>query len=266
MSEIQIIFNSINYTKFANITNILGEIEITDLTLRHSPFPKITRETFQNFQDLHTLILDHTNTDEIKENAFCDLQKLKELHIVNNNLTNFKSNMLNSSFLVSLDLSSNSLVNLTDFNVLSLPSLIVLNVSDNSLEYLPINILEKIESTNNFYLIAGDNPWNCSHLQWKEYLSPQLKLALCSNISVLDEGYAEGEEEEPKLNSNVTEIYPQCSVGIFKTHCLSWMFGALWVGIILGNVKKLKQLVFCPRNSTMEDKATQCGNVDFNIF
>lgn len=216
---------------------------------------------FQNFPLLDTLILDNTNTDEINQNAFSNLQKLKKIHIVNNNLTSFTSNVLNSSVLFWLDLSKNSLVNLTEFNVLSMPSLTILNISDNSLQYLPKSILDKVTSTNSFFLIADNNPWNCSHPKWKQYLTEQLTVALCSNISQVPDSYAESREEESKIIPNVTDSnYTPCSVGVFKTNCPFWMFGALWVGIILGNIKKLKQLVFCPSSLTLEDKATQCGN------
>lgn len=166
--------------------------------------------------------------------------------------------MINSNTFIWLDLSNNSLTDMTGFNLDAIPSLTTLNVSDNALEYLPRDFVDKLEETNDFYVIIDNNPWNCSHPEWKDYLSTQLTQAFCSNISSLSDSYKSSEVS--KQNTNITtDLSSNCAVLMLKNRCAFWIFGALWVGIILGNISKLKQLLFCPKSQTLKDKATQCG-------
>lgn len=234
-------------------------MELNGLTIRDSDFPRITREMFESFKNVHTLILDDTKTEAIEEDTFQDLQKLTNLHITNNYITSFKSNILNSSNLVWLDISNNSLTSLSDLNISGIPSVTVLNISHNSLEYLPEDIMFKLNSSNRFFVIVDNNPWNCSHPLWKDKLSTEFVRVFCLNTSV-DSSYAEAEEQNIIGNVNSTkEMSSSCSASIMNRHCPFWIFGALWTGVILGNIRKLKQLVFCPTNITSDDKTTQCG-------
>lgn len=238
----------------------MSAIEVTDLIVRDTALPKLTRNIFTNFKNIHTLVLDNTKTEEIEEDAFYDLGNLKNLYIVNNHLSNFSSTLINpNSSLIWLDISNNSITTLTNLNVTAIPSLTVLNISHNSLEYLPKDILDKLELFNQFYIIVDGNPWNCFHEEWKEFLSKNLVEAFCLNDTAKQNNFSQLQQV------NISSLYTHnCSSNVFKTACGFWIFGSLWLGIILGNISKLKKLLFHPYAMNMEDKAIQCGN--YNII
>lgn len=209
-------------------------------------------------------MLDNTQTTEIEKEAFYDLENLKNLYIVNNNLSSLVPDVISpNNSLLWLDLSNNSLTSLTNFNVQAFPSLTVLNVSYNALEYLPIDILDKLRSSNQFYLIIDDNPWNCSRSEWNANLSAELTQAFCTNLSLVEGQYATSAQKEVQGSNSTTQFTSNCSSGVFETQCAFWIFGAIWAGIILGNISKLKTMLFCPNNVIMEDKAIQCGKYVF---
>lgn len=189
---------------------------------------------------------------------------MRNLYIVNNNnLSTFNLNRFNSSTLVWLDISNNSLTNLSDFNVNAIPSLLVFNISYNLLEYLPLDILDKLRFANKFYVIVDNNPWNCSRSEWKQYLTADLTMAFCYDLTTMSDSYEASEEVDlaPKqfVNSSSTSCGTHCTEGKFKEYCSFWIFGAVWLGIILGNVRTLKRLICCPTTVTKDDKTTQCG-------
>lgn len=171
--------------------------------------------------------------------------------------------MFNSTSLAWLDISNNSLKSLTDFNVKAIPTLLVLNISYNSLEYLPIDIVDKLRFENKFYVIVDNNPWNCSHPEWKQYLTDELTMAFCSDLATIKiDSYEASDEvdvQQKKFVNSSTSGITRCIEGKFKEYCPFWIFGAVWVGVILGNVRTLKRLICCPTTITKDDKTTQCG-------
>lgn len=257
--EIKITLNAVNTTKLPNITNILGNIIVTDLTIEDTPIPVLTTETFQNFKYIHTLVLDNTDTEFVENNTFKDLKNLKNLYIVNNKLDNFRLDILNQSSLNWLDLSNNSIYDLSDFHINAISSLTVFNISSNALEFLPKDILDKLKQVNKFYLIVDNNPLDCSHPKWNGNLSEELSRVFCSNTSFIENEFKSAEDQPVSINST-KQFLANCSTdNMFRTRFAFWIFGSIWLGIILGNISKLKQLLFCPQITTVEDKAIQCG-------
>lgn len=257
---IDITFKSFNSSTLLSLADHFRELELNDVTIRKSYLPILSRQMFGVFKNVRNLKLEYTTTQEIEGAAFHDLHQLTNLHITNNELTSFKPSVLNSSHLVYLNISNNLISSLSDFNISTLRSLTVLDISNNSLEFLPKDILDTLNTSTHFFLIIDNNPWNCSHPSWKDNLSSEYIVAFCSNTSREQKSFDEIEEQHLVEQTNSTRETPQsCSDNILKDHCPFWIFGALWTGVILGNIRKLKQLVFCPKNIILEEKSTQCG-------
>lgn len=152
---------------------------------------------------------------------------------------------------------------MTDFNIKAIPTLLVLNISNNLLEYLPIDIVDKLRFENKFYIVVDNNTWNCSHPEWKEYLTAELTMAFCSDLTTMKIDSYEAPDvvdvENKHFVNSSTSCVMHCNEGKFKEYCPFWIIGAVWVGVILGNVRTLKRLICCPTTVTKDDKTTQCG-------
>lgn len=242
--------------------------ELQELLIENSSVSVIKSDMFVNFPNIQILRLRNASIQTVEEGAFQDLLNLKKVYLTDNYLEVLNSNVFpsNNSIRI-LDLSRNLLNNLDDFDLEPFPLLTIMNVSHNRLEYLPDNIMNKLNESNNFYLIVDNNPWNCLHPKWVLRLTEILVEAFCTNKSydptemdikvekLTNPEYKNGTKNEatPEQNSFYCLKYSLKS-------CLMWAFGAVWVGVILGNMCKLKRMLFTqPRR--YEDKNTQCGKL-----
>ncbi|KAJ8946083.1 hypothetical protein NQ314_008983 [Rhamnusium bicolor] len=217
---------------------------------------------FTNFKNLQNLYLQNTRTNRIEAEAFSVINNLNKLYLTNNYLEKISSNIFPVyNALHTLDLSHNLLNDLSEFDISMFPSIVFLNISHNRLEYLPENIMNKLKEENKFYLIADNNPWNCEHPGWVQHLTTIFIDAFCTNNNY---DSRKVEEKMEKLSTGYlvykddTGIWSVCSAKCAFNHCLIWMFGAVWFGIILGNTCKIKRLLFT-EPTRYEDKAIQCG-------
>lgn len=225
-------------------TNALQELRI-----ENSFISVVKSGMFVNFPNVETLRLRNTSTQTIEEGAFEYLTNLKKVYLTDNYLQEFNSNVfpLNNTIRI-LDLSHNLLNNLDGFDIEMFPILTIMNVSHNRLEYLPESLLNKLKEENNFYLIVDNNPWNCLHSSWTDQLTEILIEAFCTNKTY--DPYEMNAKEENLTNlqyKNNTKAETETETNFFfclgysLKSCLVWAFGGVWVGVILGNMCKLKR-------------------------
>lgn len=234
--------------------------------MENSSVSVVKSDMFVNFPNIQILRLRNASVRVIEEGAFRELLSLKKVYLTDNYLEELNSNVFapNNSILI-LDLSHNLLSNLDNFEMDNFPLLKILNISHNRMEYLPENILSKVTEPNNFYLVVDNNPWNCLHPNWVLHLMEILVEAFCTNKTYdpteMDIKVAKLTNVEYKNNTQ-TKTDPEqdnfyCLSYSLKS-CLLWAFGAVWIGIILGNMCTLKRMLFTPPRR-YEDKNTQCG-------
>ncbi|XP_074034464.1 uncharacterized protein [Leptinotarsa decemlineata] len=275
MSDLKIKCRFMRYEDLSGKLTVNLEAEdILELNISDTPISHVDRRTFGRYRNIHTLILRNSDIHSIEYNAFADLSFLRNLNLGNNLLENFSSSVFSeNNSLYWLDLSNNLLGDLTNFNVSYFPYLMIMNVSNNRLEYLPENIMDKLKEINNFYIITDNNPWNCSHPGWSQNLNPNLIAAFCTrnmfDNRIIQEklNYLKNEDisygEHKNFNSSRNEaIRKKCrSKSWCFSYCVFWFVAAVWMGVILGNVCKLKDIV-CRTTLKMRDKYTQYDMTD----
>ncbi|KAJ8938994.1 hypothetical protein NQ318_015559 [Aromia moschata] len=251
------LYKNISVTLSNADSNAVEELEVTN-----SSIIILEEGTFTNFKSLRTLYLRNTTTRYLAEGVFANLLSLTTIGITDNYLETLSSDAFGPNNSVQfLDVSHNLLSDLSDFDVGWFPSLVVLNVSHNRLEHLPAGVLDRLAEVNDFYAIVDNNPWNCSHPAWAERLTETSVAAFCGD-HVYDSSEAQSKmralEESPLNGTEADEEAAGCFWRCAFLTCVWWIIGAVWVGVILGNVCKLKRLLFTqPR--TYVDKNTQCG-------
>ncbi|KAG5884437.1 hypothetical protein JTB14_024380 [Gonioctena quinquepunctata] len=257
---------------YGEMSVVLNPEDVLDLNVSRTFMRQINRTTFGRYRNIHTLNLQNNYINHVEKNAFADLVFLRNLNLRNNLLKSFDSDIFgtfNSLYL--LDLSNNVLDDLSGFNISDFPSLMIMNVSNNLLEYLPNTFIEKLEESDSFYLIIDDNPWNCSHPGWN--LNPTLITPFCTE-RVFDLAVAQEKlkllgnmdslvEEFKSLNTNRNNEAPsgKCPRNWCFSYCVFWFIAAIWIGIIVGNIGKLKDIV-CRTTLKVGDKKTQYDKVD----
>ncbi|VEN43685.1 unnamed protein product [Callosobruchus maculatus] len=233
--------------------------DINELNVTNSYIPSLQPTFFERFPNLNKIVLKNVHLKEIEADTFSKLKALKYLDLGNNNLETF--NMSESNRLEYLDLSDNNLQNLSFFDeVNSFNSLKYFDISNNYIKFLPKPLMQKLKTDPSFRLIPDGNPWNCNMSEWSGTLNQELiewfynrkPTANCQNGNDRLKLASTLEEETP--DEEVTCPTPTCF-----TQCLFWFFGAIWMGIIIGNVCKIRKLLFS--STRHEDKTTQYGNL-----
>ncbi|CAH1962993.1 unnamed protein product [Acanthoscelides obtectus] len=235
--------------------------EVSELNITNSYIPLIEPVFFERLPNLNKVVLRNVHLRGIMPDAFSNLTALKYLNLGNNNLDTF--NISTDICLEVLDLSDNNLQNLSDSDIGCIKNLKFLDISNNNIKFLPSSLLEKLKTDIGFTLVSHGNPWNCNLKEWVTSLNQELTDLFCNRkptgncqtgikrtTFALKEKSSDGEEHCP---------IPTC----FK-QCLFWFFGAIWIGVIIGNVCKIKKLL-CS-NIRHEDKTTQYGNECYNTF
>ncbi|XP_018567353.1 leucine-rich repeat, immunoglobulin-like domain and transmembrane domain-containing protein 2 isoform X2 [Anoplophora glabripennis] len=243
--------------------------ELQELKIENSFISVVKGGMFLNFPNIQVLRLRNTSTQTVEEGAFEDLYNLTKIYLTDNYLQDFNSNTFasNNSIRI-LDLSHNLLNNLDSFDIELIPFLTIMNISHNKMEYLPEGVLNKLKEENHFYLIIDNNPWNCSHPKWIEQLTEILVEAFCngktfdpSEVNAKEANLVNLQYMNNTKSLTETENDNFFCIGYSLKNCLLWAFGGVWVGVILGNMCKLKRMLFTtPRR--YEDKNTQCDTID----
>ncbi|XP_050498828.1 leucine-rich repeat, immunoglobulin-like domain and transmembrane domain-containing protein 3 [Diabrotica virgifera virgifera] len=271
---------------YSNMIVTIASQDIVDLSITNSSISGLNSAMFQKYQYVQTLSITHTKLKYIKERTFHSLDNLQVLNLSHNCIDSFNFKALSSiGNLTSLDLSYNKLESIYNFNLNSFNSL-VLNISDNKMTNLEPEFIQKLNMSNDFYIIINNNPWNCSESKWQKYLSPALLLAFClypqdsrendeqtyyknavfqaveDNTSRVFPTQEENNIVVQFLEENTTRIQmPQnntINCNYLKncaSYCVYWCLGGVWIGIILGNICTIKRLIFSSANT--QDQETQ---------
>nr|CAH7745256.1 unnamed protein product [Callosobruchus chinensis] len=237
---------------------------INELNISNSYIPSIPPTFFEKLPNLNKIVLKNVHLREIITDAFSNLKALKYLDLGNNNLETF--NMSENSCLEYLDLSDNNLQNLSFLDdAHRFNSLKYFDISNNFIKFLPLSLVQKLKTDPSFRLVPDGNPWNCNLSDWSSNLNQELIELFCNRKSTAN---CQHGSNRPKFIRIFEEQAPDekvtCPVPTCFTQCLFWFFGAIWIGIIIGNVSKIWKLLF----STMrhEDKTTQYGNEGYSSF
>lgn len=245
-----------------DISVTLNQTDIVSFNITKGIIPTISPTTFKNFINLQSLYITDSKVSNLEDNAFSHALDLQDLSLNNNVLTGFNSRSLSpENRLRTLDLSNNRLNDFADFNISYFPKLNALNLASNLLTHLPVDLVQMLKEQNEFYLVADNNPWNCSHPNWSEYLTDQLVNAFCTNKTF-------GQEIDGRMIENGLDARSEptdendckkadCTKYSFY-YCLLWSFCGIWIGIIVGNIGKIKNLI-CGRPVAYADEYTQCG-------
>ncbi|XP_072377509.1 uncharacterized protein [Diabrotica undecimpunctata] len=281
---------------YSNMIITIAPQDIVDLSITNSSITTLNATMFQNYQYVHTLSITHTKLKYIKKGTFYSLDYLEVLNLSYNCIESFNFRALSSiGNLTLLDLSYNNLESISNFNLKSFNSL-VLNISNNKMTHLEPEIIQKLNVSNYFYLIINNNPWNCSEIRWHKYLSPALLLAFClypqdsekNDEQKDDKNFAFQAVEEytssvfptqeennfvvqfleenkknitlekystPQNNTINCNYLKNCS-----SYCIFWCLGGVWIGIILGNICKIKRLI-CSSVNTQDQETQQRSKI-----
>lgn len=269
----------LNYTDLiGNTTAVINKSDMSSLKITEGNIPNITPALLHDFTSIQILHITNSRVSTIESDAFLELtSQCQDLSLRGNALTNFTfENFSPVNKLKIIDLSSNLLEDLSEFNASYFPDLQVFNVSNNLLKYLPIGILNRLNEVEKFYVLIDNNPWDCTDPNWSEHLTDDLIKAFC-NENVFDYtpiGLADDQENETEPSiENIIETFenhttlkndtlnednnsPNCYKCSFY-FCLLWLGGGIWFGIILGNIVKIKRLL-CNKTPSYIDKCTQC--------
>lgn len=261
-----------------NTTAIINKSDMSSLDITEGNIPNISSVLLHDFTSIQTLYITNSRVSTIESDAFLELtSRFQELSLSGNALTNFSFEGLSSlNSLKFIDLSSNLLEYLSDFNASYFPNLQKLNVSNNFLRYLPIDILNRLKEVEKFYVLIDNNPWDCTDPNWSEHLTDEMVKAFCNEnvfdytpTSLLDDPESETEasiiENIETFDNHTTlkndtlneDSSPNCYKCSFY-FCLLWLGVGIWIGIILGNIGKIKKLL-CNKTPTFADEYTQCG-------
>lgn len=101
------------------------------LVLTNNRLRLIEADTFSGLVNLHELWLQNNHMELIHSDAFMNLTRLQYLNLKNNSLTSFPIAINRMEFLQDLDLSSNSISNITNDTFENLKNLIVLDLQSN---------------------------------------------------------------------------------------------------------------------------------------
>lgn len=259
---------------YSNITVIVNPDDVSYLKISNSSISSIDRNMFKHFKYLHTLNLENIQLKNILQASFVDLSALMNLLLHDNLLENFNSDIFDpDNVLKSLDLSNNLIANLDNFNISSFSTLKLMNISNNKLHSLPKEILNKLQTEDDFYLIIDNNPWNCDDTDWIEDLDTNLIAAFCKDFTeddyvqndaptadFVDEPMVQNIDsiKETKSNRNAFSYENKCF-----SYCTLWFIGGVWLGVILGNAFKIKKLICRPNIRCVQERDTQCGKIYF---
>ncbi|KAL1502058.1 hypothetical protein ABEB36_007261 [Hypothenemus hampei] len=230
--------------------------DISSLNITQSHIPIIFQGMFQNFENVQSLYVTSSGVSSVEDNAFALLSSsLQYLSLNNNNLTTLNLCQTISMYdqLKVLNLSFNRLKDLSSFNISCFPKLEILNVRDNLLTHLPKDILEFLQEDNDFYIIVDNNPWNCSHSDWSEYMNEKLIDSFCTNKTYIPYHIPYNSNIVPEELKSFSDNCYKCSF----YYCLFWMGGGVWIGIIIGNISIIKKLL-CRKRVEYNDEYTQC--------
>ncbi|XP_039518011.1 uncharacterized protein LOC120472064 isoform X2 [Pimephales promelas] len=147
---------AINSSLF-NSTNLTS---VNSLTMTNQGVTAIGPQTFNTFQNLKTLNLDHNLISQVSSDWFSHHYALETLRLSNNYITTLDHNSLEGlSNLLMLDLSQNQIHTITQTSFLSLSKLGALNLSNNQLTHLSVDLFLPLNGTQ---IRLDGNPWDCS--------------------------------------------------------------------------------------------------------
>ncbi|CAG9854416.1 unnamed protein product [Phyllotreta striolata] len=261
-----------------NITVIITPLDVVEVNIINSSLPSIANWTFSKFKYLRTLNVRNSRLTGISEGAFSSLDNLQNLYLSDNLLDNIDSNIINETknLLSRLDLSCNRIKTLENFNASNFPRLKLMNVSNNELEFLPEDLLQKLARNEEFYLIVDNNPWNCSNVNWGKSFDAGGGLwrdIFCNQSYNKNRRKNTREDEVPftetsmskENNSEILDgdnycIYSCSYTSRCFSYCTLWFVGGIWIGVILGNVCKIRKLMCKPDPvaRTQQEQHTQC--------
>lgn len=240
-----------------SISATINKTQIYSLDVSGGLLPTIYASTLSNFSALQSFYATDCRLELLQEDAFSDLPLLYDVDLSNNLLSSFNSQPFpKENSLKILNLASNLLEDLSQFDIGHFPKLQVLNLTNNLLQFLPADILQTLQLPNKFYLLADNNPWNCSHPDWSQLLEGKLLQAFCSN-QTFDYAPQRGLFQERLDGTGPACEAPNCYKCSFN-FCLLWLFCGIWIGIIVGNLPKLR-ILLCVKPTTYTDGTTQCG-------
>nr|ANG08900.1 toll family protein LongTollB [Parasteatoda tepidariorum] len=120
-----------NYIEYIAEKALSHLISLTDLDLTNNKLRLIEAETFYGLLNLKQLLLTNNHMELIHSDAFTNLTHLHSLSLKNNSLTSFPIAINKMEFLHDLDLSMNSLSNVTNDTLENLKTLHTLNMKNN---------------------------------------------------------------------------------------------------------------------------------------
>ncbi|XP_020294360.1 protein artichoke-like [Pseudomyrmex gracilis] len=148
----------LSFNQLDNVPEVLNEIQISILSLRHNKIEKIDSNAFVQMPKLTTLSLKENHINWIDNKAFTDLSILEELDLSENKLHYLPERWCESLIsLKYLDLSGNTITSLESLSLTNTIPLTELNLAMNQLEYLNIRYFEDLPQNLTVHLVQDSN-------------------------------------------------------------------------------------------------------------
>lgn len=220
---------------------------VLKLDLSDNPIETIPKESIGLFKNLEELVLTNNGLSVIEDGAFDGLPHLLTLNLSNNQLSDFKSEICKENSVLSyLILSNNTLESWDNFKISDFSNLQYLDISNNKFTYLPVDILEVLETNEKFSLSLDGNPWDCENDIWRNSGVHKILCETQNGDSITADvridvdvstagsninntiGYFNPTTESPATNTCIVKSYRRNLLPI-------WLALAIVAGIIIGN-------------------------------
>lgn len=268
----------------SQISVVLNKQDITHLDIRDSDIRTVSEDILRDFNNLQSLDITNSGVEVLENHAFSNCSFLRKVNLKYNKLESFNFEAFEVDNKISLlDLSNNLLKTFENFNVSYFSSLKILNLTNNTLTSLPESLIEKLITTEEFYMLIDDNPWDCNISSWSDSLSSVMLEAFCGvedttymtetkidevvastteAFKVVYEGETSGKTLKPMAivdgkffgNRKLNNACPDCDM---IGYAILWCLIGIVVGIIVGNVPWMIRMA-CKKSKTSKDKDAQC--------
>lgn len=220
--------------------------DVKHLKITNSLIEFLRRETLEDYKNLRTLTIANSGLKLVEYGAVSENLLLESFNVTNNFIQDISSKTFPSNNNIkTISLSNNLFRSLSDFDINHFPHLHTLDISKNYLEYLPEQLLNKLDNSS-FTLIAGNNPFKCD-----DWLSKSIGLCTLITKSKLQPLLINYTNVTSSANTEV-----KCIRHCHFLKCIPPFLCGIWLGIIIGNICKIKDLIY-PK--LMENKSTQYG-------
>uniref|UniRef100_H3ANG8 LRRCT domain-containing protein n=1 Tax=Latimeria chalumnae TaxID=7897 RepID=H3ANG8_LATCH len=159
----------LNKTSFANNGSALDNL--TSLLLRHNEIEVLSASAFEQVPNIKTLDLSNNCLNNISVDAFAGLEQLQHLRLNGALGSSVEVQLVNAlqtgnlTSLIELELADNKLLSFPSYTSSQL-QLEVLNLTNNSLQFVEAGVIEEWYQQKNLQVFLGSNPFICDcHLK-----------------------------------------------------------------------------------------------------